>query len=46
MAYVIEAHGLTKYFGAAKIFENLELSLEKGEKAGLIGQMGQVKPPF
>ena len=43
MAYVIEAHGLTKYFGAAKIFENLELSLEKGEKAGLIGANGAGK---
>ena len=43
MAYAIEAHGLTKYFGATKIFENLELTLDKGEKAGLIGANGAGK---
>lgn len=43
MTYVIEAYGLTKYFGTAKIFQNLELALDKGEKAGLIGANGAGK---
>mgnify|MGYP001175487863 CR=1 FL=1 len=40
MANIIEAQHLTKYFGAACLFEDLSLSLESGEKAALIGANG------
>lgn len=40
MGYVIDAIALTKYFGASKIFEDISLSLLKGEKAALIGDNG------
>ena len=33
-------NGLTKYYGANKIFQNISFDLKTGERIGLIGQNG------
>jgi ATP-binding cassette subfamily F protein 3 len=40
MAYILEARNLKKYYGSKLIFSNLDIALESGEKAGLIGANG------
>jgi len=46
MAYILEAHNITKYYGSNLIFKNVNFTLEQGEKAGLIGDNGVGKTTF
>src|SRR3954453_9459499 len=43
MAYTIEAQGLTKAFGAARVLEGLDLEIEAGEVFALLGPNGAGK---
>jgi ATP-binding cassette subfamily F protein 3 len=40
MAYILEANNITKYYGSNLIFKQVNLSLDRNEKAGLIGANG------
>ena len=41
--YIIEAKGLTKYYGAVTALENVDFELKKGEILGLVGDNGAGK---
>jgi ABC-2 type transport system ATP-binding protein len=41
--YVIEAHGLTKYFGSEKVVDTLELAVPRGTVYGFLGRNGAGK---
>lgn len=43
MAILVNAHGLTKAFGARPLFTDLSFSVESGERIGLIGPNGAGK---
>lgn len=43
---VLKTEGLTKYYGKYRGIENINLTLEKGEKVGFIGQNGAGKSTF
>jgi ATP-binding cassette subfamily F protein uup len=40
---VIEAHGVAKGFGGQRLFENVELIMQKGERIGIVGKNGAGK---
>ena len=43
---MVEVHGLTMRFGTQLLFEDINLSLDKGNRYGLIGANGAGKSTF
>ena len=43
---MVEVHGLTMRFGTQLLFEDINLSLDKGNRYGLIGANGAVNQHF
>lgn len=43
---VLKTTGLTKYYGKSRGIENINLTLDQGEKVGFIGQNGAGKSTF
>jgi branched-chain amino acid transport system ATP-binding protein len=46
MAYILEAHGVCKYFGGLKAVEKVDMKIEQGRIFGIIGPNGAGKTTF